>query len=135
MHSRYLLRTAIGFILAVIEMVLAALFGLLLAIDLVQLIVFSVHGFKARRQARRSGLAGAAPTTEGAGLPPMQQHHRAADRAGLARDGASPERTSNSDDTLANSPDPQSLTGHEFATVPNKTYEPPSTNPPPTSRP
>ncbi|GAA5871275.1 hypothetical protein JCM3774_000898 [Rhodotorula dairenensis] len=111
-------RTAIGFILAVIEMVLAALFGLLLAIDLVQLIIFSVRGFKARRQARRSGTAGALPAHDGAGLPPMQQH-MAADRTGAVRDDMGADRTSDSDDTLAHSsPNPQTLTGHDFAAAP-----------------
>jgi hypothetical protein len=53
-----------------IEMVLAALFGLLLAIDLVHLVIFFVRGMKARRQARRSRHAHAAGPAEGAALPP-----------------------------------------------------------------
>ncbi|GAA5992315.1 hypothetical protein JCM10908_000421 [Rhodotorula pacifica] len=117
-------RTAIGFILAVIEMVLAALFGLLLAIDLVHLVIFLVRGIKARRRARNGAQAGLAYPSDGAGLPPMQQH-TAADRGALGRDSGLT-RTSDSDDTLANSPNSRTMAGHDFATAPAKEYSQPT---------
>ena len=123
----YLLRTAIGFILAVIEMVLAALFGLLLAIDLVHLVIFFVRGMKARRQARRSQYAQAAGPSEGAALPPMQEH-TAGDR-GAAPLNTDITQSSDSDHTLAHSPNPQAVADHDFAAGQTKAYEPgPSTS-------
>lgn len=128
LHPFTFLRTAIGFILAVIEMVLAALFGLLLAIDLVHLVIFFVRGMKARRQARRSRHAHAAGPAEGAALPPMQEH-TAGDRGVAPLDGDITQ-SSDSDHTLAHSPNPQAVANHDFGAAGHtKAYEPgPSTS-------
>lgn len=103
-------------------MVLAALFGLLLAIDLVHLVIFFVRGIKARRQARRSQHAHVTGPTEGATLPPMQEHV-AGDR-GTAPLDTDITQSSDSDHTLAHSPNPQAVAVHDLAAGHTKAYEP-----------